>query len=55
MKTKSSFNIFCQWIVIVAIIVSSMVVTRKIISGVKHEYSLLPAGSGKACLYDIMR
>lgn len=55
MKTTISLKKTVQVIVITAIIVSSALIAKQMIKDVKHEYSMLPAGSGKACFYDLMQ
>lgn len=55
MKPIISFKKTAQIIVITTIIVSSALIAKQMIKDVKHEYSMLPAGSGKACLFEIIR
>lgn len=55
MKPIISFKKTAQVIVITAIMISSVLIAKQMIKDVKHEYSMLPAGSGKACLFEIMR
>ena len=55
MKPIISFKKTAQIIVITTIIVSSALIAKQMIKDVKHEYSMLPAGSGKACFYDLMQ
>ncbi len=55
MKTTISLKKTVQIILVIAIILSSVVIAGNIVKDVKHEYSMLPAGSGKACFYDMMQ
>lgn len=55
MKTTISLKKTIQVILVMTIMISSVIITKRIISNIKHEYSMLPAGSGKACFYEMMR
>lgn len=55
MKSMISLKKTVQIILVSAIILSSVVIARNIVKHVKHEYSMLPAGSGKACFYEMMQ
>lgn len=55
MKSTISLKKAVQIILVIAVIVSSVIIAKTIIKNVTHEYSMLPAGSGKACLYDLMQ
>lgn len=55
MKTTISLKKTVQVILVTAIIISSILIAKTIVRDVKHEYSMLPAGSGKACFYDMMQ
>lgn len=55
MKTTISLKKAMQIIIVAAIIVSSVIIAKNIVKDVKHEYSMLPAGSGKACFYDMIQ
>lgn len=55
MKTTISLKKTTQIIIVAAIIVSSVIIARNMVKDVKYEYSMLPAGSGKACFYDMMQ
>lgn len=55
MKSKISLKKTVQIILVTAIILSSVIIARNMVKNVKHEYSVLPAGSGKACFYDMMQ
>ncbi len=54
-KTAISLKKTVQIILVIAVIISSALVAKNIVKNVKHEYSMLPAGSGKACFYDMMQ
>jgi hypothetical protein len=54
MKTTINFRKTAQVLIATAILFSTVHVTRTIIKNVKHQYSMLPAGSGRACFYDII-
>ncbi len=55
MKTTIQIKKTGQAILVIAVIISSVLVAKNIAKHVKHEYTMLPAGSGKACFYDMMR
>lgn len=55
MKTTISFKKTVQTIIVISVIISSVLIAKNIVKNVKHEYSMLPAGSGKACFYDLMQ
>lgn len=55
MKTSTQLKKTIQAILVIAVISSSVLVAKSIVKNVKHEYSMLPAGSGKACFYDMMQ
>lgn len=55
MKTNTSLKKVAQFIVVSAVVIASVVIAKQMIKNVKHEYSMLPAGSGKACFYDMIQ
>lgn len=55
MKSTISLKKTVQIILVTAIILSSVIIAKNIVKNVKHEYSMLPAGSGKACFYDMIK
>lgn len=55
MKTTISLKKTIQTIIVIALIISSVLLAKNIVKNIKHEYSMLPAGSGKACFYDLMQ
>lgn len=55
MKSMISLKKTVQIILVSAIILSSAVIARNMVKHVKHKYSMLPAGSGKACFYEMMQ
>lgn len=55
MKTTIQIKKTVQIIIVTAVIISSVLIAKNIMKNVKHEYSMLPAGSGKACFYDLIQ
>jgi hypothetical protein len=55
MKTTINITKGIQIMIITTLLISSVAVTRAIIKNVKHQYSMLPAGSGKTCFYDMIQ
>lgn len=55
MKTTIQIKKTAQLILVAAIIISSVVIAKNMVKNVKHEYTMLPAGSGKACFYDMVQ
>jgi len=54
MKTTSLKTIF-HIIMVCALIVTTVVITKNIIYNVKYLYGLEPAGSGMTCFFDIIQ
>lgn len=55
MKSIISLRKTVQLLIVAVIIISSAVIAKTVVKNVKHEYSMLPAGSGKACFYEIFQ
>lgn len=55
MKTTINIKKAFQLIIVATLIVSSVIITRNMIRNVKQQYSMLPAGSGKAFFYGIIQ